>query len=236
MHEMLEPNQLHVAVDLLILTVREGKMGLLLSKRTEMPYCSCWALPGRMVEAGQSAEASAETLLAEMLPVQNSYMEQLYTFSAVDRDPRGRVISIAYLVIVPWQQLAGILPLPQVSLRYFILSHASGSLCIASPEEGCLKEGDLAFDHGQMIRTGLERLRGKIGYSELGFRFLSNCDAFSLGEMQTIFEAILGEGLDSSNFRRSILGRYETTGRIRLTEGERKKGRGRPAALYCYRP
>lgn len=223
MHQTLNDDRLHVAVDLMILTVRDGRLNVLLAKRTEEPCRGCWALPGRLMGLEESAEACAESLLREMLPVRGAYMEQLYTFSEVERDPRGRVITVAYLVIVPWSQLEEVLDQPQVLLRAFASDAVPG-------EEG------LAFDHGQIIQTGVQRLRGKIGYTELGFHFLNCPEAFTLGELQSIFEAVSGETLDTSNFRRSILGRYEAAGRIRLTEGARKQGRGRPAALYCYLP
>lgn len=223
MHQTLQNDRLHVAVDLLILTVRQGKLNVLLAKRMEEPCAGCRALPGRLMGLEESAESCAESLLREMLPVKEAYMEQLYTFSTVQRDPRGRVISVAYLVIVPWQQLEEVLHQPDVLLRSF------------EPEAVCA-EGGLAFDHEQIIQTGLQRLRGKIGYTELGFHFLNCPEAFSLGELQSIFEAVSGETLDTSNFRRSILGRYEAAGRIRQTEGAKKQGRGRPAVLYCYRP
>jgi len=226
MHEALVSGQIHVAVDLLITTVREGRLGLLLSRRTSAPFSGCWALPGRMVSLDESAYAAAEGLLAEMLPTEGAYMEQLFTFADVGRDPRGRVISIAYLVIVPWQRLENCLARPEVSLECFFLENGADAL-MAEP---------LAFDHAQIIQTGVRRLRGKIDYSDLGFRFLDSMEAFSLPELQTVFEAVLGQSLDNSNFRRSILSRYEAAGRIRHTEDIQKRGRGRPAVLYRYFP
>lgn len=222
MHQTLQKDQLHVAVDLLILTVRDGRLCVLLSQRTEEPGKGCWALPGKMMGLEESAEACAESLLEEMLPIRGAYREQLYTFSSVERDPRGRVISIAYLVVVLWPRLEPALEMPHVTLRCFGMDSVA--------------EEELAFDHAQMIRTALLRLRGKIGYTELSFQFLSQPDAFTLGQLQTVFEAVLGEKLDTSNFRRSILSRYETTGRIAQTESAVRQGRGRPAALYRYQP
>ncbi|MDD6142447.1 MAG: NUDIX hydrolase [bacterium] len=222
MHHTLKKNQLHVAVDLLILTIRDGQLCVLLSQRTEEPWKGCWALPGKLMGLEESAEACAESLLEEMLPVSGAYMEQLYTFSSVERDQRGRVISIAYLVIVPWPTLQPALEMPRVTLACFGMDAIAGQ--------------QLAFDHAQMIRTALLRLRGKIGYTEVSFQFLSQPEAFTLGQLQTVFEAVLGEKLDTSNFRRSILSRYETTGRIAQTESAVRQGRGRPAALYRYQP
>ena len=110
----------------------------------------------------------------------------------------------------------------------------TGYYVYAIREGETLAPGDLAFDHGKIIETGIERLRGKIDYTEIGFGFLENRDAFSLSELQTVFEAVLGETLDSSNFRRAILGRYEKTGQLTQTDQAEKRGRGRPAALYRF--
>ena len=95
-----------------------------------------------------------------------------------------------------------------------------------------LTGGDLAFDHGKIIETGIRRLRGKIDYTEIGFRFLANMGAFSLSELQNVFEAVLGEKIDKSNFRRTIINRYEKTGKLKQTDLPVRRGQGRPAALY----
>ena len=236
MHETLVNSQIHVAVDLLIVTVREGKLALLLSRRPGDPYKGCWALPGRLLPLTESAENTAEALLAEMLPMQEVYTEQLFTFTNVSRDPRGRVVSIAYLVVAPWQRLESCLARPDVKLQCFTLRHGLNPLELIATDGNALDDKQLAFDHSQIILTGIRRLQGKITYSELGFHFLNRMDAFSLRELQTVFEAVLGEEMDKSNFRRSILSRYEAAGRIRQTEDIHKSGRGRPSALYCYEP
>ena len=236
MHETLTSNQIHAAVDLLIASVRDGRLELLLSRRPEAPYKGCWALPGRLMPPEESAEDTAAALLAEMLPVETVYTEQLFTFTGVNRDPRGRVISIAYLAAVPWPALESCLARPDVKLQCFTVGHGPEPLRLTGADGTSLEPDQLAFDHGELILTGVKRLQGKITYSELGFRFLQQPDAFSLGELQSIFEAILGEELDKSNFRRSILSRYETAGRIRQTESIQKSGRGRPSALYRYNP
>jgi len=230
MHQQLAQDQLYVTVDLLILTIREGKLRLLLSRRGKAPFEGRWALPGRFVGREESAEEAARALLAEMLPVEGAYLEQLYTFSDVNRDPRGRVISMAYLVIVPWERLAG--ALAASSFRSFTVRMDEGGLSLAEDAGSVLEPGDLAFDHDRIIETGIIRLRGKLDYTEIGFHFLENPGAFSLGDLQTVFEAALGERMDGSNFRRAILARYERSGRLSQTDQAERRGRGRPAALY----
>ena len=232
MHASLEQGRLYVTVDLLILTVRDGRLTLLLSRRKDSPFADQWALPGRFVGLHESAEEAARKLLAEMLPVTGAFIEQLYTFSTVGRDPRGRVIAMAYLVIVPWSRLEPLLSAPETVLHGFRLGMEEGSLLITGADGVRVQEKELAFDHARIIRTGLMRLRGKIDYTDIGFRFLESPQAFSLSELQAVFEAALDSALDASNFRRFILNRYEKSSRLEQTSQEEKRGRGRPAALY----
>lgn len=232
MHSTLAADRLHVTVDLLILSVHDGALELLLARRPDPPFAGRWALPGRFVAPDESAEAAVRRLLEEMLPLPNAYQEQLYTFTDVNRDPRGRVISVAYLVILPWQHLREALEDSGARLRGFQVSREDGRIRLESGDGAALTGGDLAFDHGRIIDTGVTRLQGKIDYTDIGFRFLNDPSAFSLSELQAVFEAVLGTSLDSSNFRRFIRARYEETGRIALTDREEKRKRGRPAALY----
>jgi len=235
MAEVLSQDQVFVSVDDLILTVREGRLNLLLSRRTGPPFKGCWALPGKLVERADSAEATALKLLRERLPLREAFMEQLYTFTELNRDPRGRVISIAYLAAVPWNRLSPVLPADGQGPRLFAVSLNGGALTLTDGEGLRLTGGDLAFDHGRIIETGVQRLRGKIDYTDIAFHFLNDSRAFTLGELQTVFEAVLEKTVDASNFRRTIQNRYEETGRIAQTdraEAPRKRGRGRPAAVY----
>ena len=232
MHDSLHQGQLYVTVDMLILTIREGKLNLLLSRRKDTPYAGRWALPGRFVGLDESAETTVRNLLEEMLPVEKPFLEQLYTFSEVNRDPRGRVISTAYLVIVPGKQLDALMKEKQTPFTRFEVSTGDGGLRLAGENGTVLIGSDLAFDHGRIIGTGVLRLQGKIDYTDVGFRFLNDTGAFPLSELQTVFEAVLGKELDSSNFRRLIRKKYEETGRMTLTDREDKQKRGRPAALY----
>ena len=232
MHDSLYQGQLYVTVDMLILTVRDGKLNLLLSRRKDAPYAGRWALPGRFVGQDESAETTVRKLLAEMLPVKDAFLEQLYTFSEVNRDPRGRVISIAYLVIVPRNRLDVLAQEIRTPFRRFEIAEDNGILRMNGEDGTVLIGSDLAFDHGRIIETGVLRLRGKIDYTEVGFRFLNDINAFSLGELQTVYEAVLDRKLDNGNFRRFIRNRYEETGRIILTDREGKQKRGRPALLY----
>ena len=234
MGDVLRQEQVFVTVDILVLTVREGRLQLLLSRRVNPPFMGCWALPGKLVALEDSARTTARKLLREMLPIDDAFMEQLYTFTDLDRDPRGRVISIAYLVAVPWARLEPILP-EAAGPRLFDVGLEGESLTLEDGEGQRLGGGDLAFDHGRIIRTGLVRLRGKVDYTDIAFHFLNDPGAFSLGELQTVFEAVLDKSVDGSNFRRTIQNRYEETGfidQIHITDQSRQRRRGRPAAMY----
>ena len=232
MHTELSPDRIYVTVDILILAVEEGKLRLMLSRRTAPPYAGCWALPGRFVGLDESAESAAEGLLKEMLPRTNAFLEQLYTFTDVGRDPRGRVISTAYLAIVPTGRIGRPVERGETPLVPFVAGLNEKGLWLKAEEGPALPSGELAFDHGRIIETGIQRLRGKVDYTDIAFRFLGTTESFSLSELQTVFQAILDKDVDSSNFRRFIRARYEDTGRMEPTRMEQKGGRGRPAALY----
>ena len=234
MREILQPDRLYVAVDILALTVRDGELHLMLSRRKDPPYEGRPALPGRFVGQEESAETAVCRLMEEMIPLSDPFMEQLYTFTEVNRDPRGRVISTAYLVIIPSRKLDEMRDAWNADMQLYRISTRQAPLRLTAGDGKEITGSDLAFDHGRIIETGVQRLQGKLDYTDIGFRFLNSAGAFSLSELQAIHEAILGVALDSSNFRRSVLGRYERTGRLWQTAQEEKRGRGRPAVLYRF--
>jgi len=234
MHDTLQSDRTYVTVDILALTVQDGQLSLMLSRRKDSPFQGRLALPGRFIGQEESAETAVHRLMEEMIPVADPFMEQLYTFTEVNRDPRGRVISVAYLVIMPPKKLEEAWRAGSITVHPYRISTGTVPLRMTGEDGMTLTGGDLAFDHGRIIETGVQRLQGKIDYTDIGFRFLNSADAFSLSELQTIYEAVLGTALDSSNFRRSILNRYERTGRLWQTAQEEKRGRGRPAVLYRF--
>ncbi|MBR2571079.1 MAG: NUDIX hydrolase [Clostridia bacterium] len=221
-----------VAVDLLIFTVRDGRLCLLLSRRGKPPFEGRWALPGRLVDLDESVDRAADRLLCEMLPVQGVFVEQLYTFSDPHRDPRGRVVSVACLAIVPWQRLQQALAGGETPFECFEARLDASGLALCRENEAALSRADLAFDHGSIIEMGIRRLRGKIDYTDIAFSFLENPSSFSLRSLLTVHEAVLDREIDFSNFRRAMRTRYFDSGHIVPTEKELKPRRGRPAALY----
>ena len=232
MHDRLNPAEVPVTVDAVILSVREGALRVMLSRRKEEPYSGRWALPGRFLGSAENAEEAVRLLLEEMLPVSGAFVEQLYTFSAQRRDPRGRVVSIAHLVILPASPRALREAEARPGMRGFAVSLDDAGLRLRDGDTE-LRGDELAFDHGQIVETALRRLRGKIGYTDIGFHFLADSGAFTLGELQSVFEAVLARREDSSNFRRMIRAQYEKTGRLQPLHRMEIQGPGRPSALYC---
>ena len=228
-----------VTVDILLFTVSERRLRLLLIRRTERPFSGKWAIPGGFLKMDESADEAASRRIREEAGVENVHLEQLYTFSAVDRDPRTRVISIAYLATVPFDKLqfrAGTEAGAGDAALFEICSLAdrgAGALVLAGPGGETVTERDLAFDHARIIRTAVLRMRGKLNYTDLAFGFLQDPDAFTLTELRQIHEAILDHPLDIGNFRRTIKREYESTGLIR-EQGLEKGTVGRPAMLYRY--
>ena len=233
MHETLDKNSLYVAADILFLTVKNRHLYLLLSRRTQEPNKGLWALPGCLVNVDESAEEAIRRLTNEMLPGAEGYFEQLYTFTDTDRDARGRVVSIAYLAIVPQAELERIKSMG--GMTPFELGMDEHGALLTGADGQQLKADEIAFDHAKIIQTGIVRLRGKIEYTSIGLRFLGDKSRFTMNELEGIFEAVLGAKADKSNFRRFIRNRYTDAGKI-VSLGEiEKQGRGRPAVLYDWK-
>ena len=239
-----------VTVDILIFTVSDRKLRILLIRRNEHPYLGKWAIPGGFLKMDESADEAAARRIREEAGVEGIHLEQLYTFSAVDRDPRTRVISIAYLATVPPSGLHYLAGAGADKAELFEICGISGQSVNDNPEQDAFTDSDtmllksidgelvtgqdLAFDHARIIRTAVLRMRGKLDYTDLAFGFLEDPSSFTLTELRIIHEAILDHPLDIGNFRRTIKREYEATGRI-IEQGLEKGAVGRPAMLYKLR-
>jgi 8-oxo-dGTP diphosphatase len=199
-----------VTVDIVTLTIRDGQLKLLLIRRAGEPYRGSWALPGGFVEMDEDLEQAARRELEEETGVSGVYLEQLYTFGRPDRDPRGRVITIAYYALIPSNRLR---------LRAASDAEAVGWF-------GMDELPELAFDHDEIFAMAHQRLVAKLDYSTIAFQFLP--EEFTLSELQAIYEIIQREPLDKRNFRKWVL----TLEQIEETGGERREGAHRPARLY----
>ncbi len=201
-----------IAVDVVLFTIQDEILKVLLVKRQETPYRGSWALPGGIVSQEESVDAAALRELQEETNIGNIYLEQLYTFGEPNRDPRGRVITVAYYALVNWQQF-------QLKVRQRV-SEASWFPVKRLPP--------LAFDHRRIVDYALERLRSKINYTTVGFQLLPR--QFTLTELQSSYEVILGRRLDKRNFRRKML----QLGILKGTREFQANGRQRPARLYTF--
>ena len=147
-------------------------------------------------------------------------------------DPAGREARfVSFLRSIPAAETEAAHGMKAFDLR------TEGSALRLNADDGTeLAASDMAFDHAGIVETAVRRLRGKIGYTDIAFRFLADMDSFSLSELQTVFEAVMDRPTDSSNFRRMIRTQYEKEGRVIRTEKEDKQGPGRPSVLYRFRP
>lgn len=202
--------KLLVTVDVVLFTIRDRRLHLLLIKRLAQPYENRYALPGGFVREDESLDAAAVRELREETGVDSVYLEQLYTFGDPKRDPRGRVITVAYYALVPHNQTlhAG--------------TDASDAAWFPITELP-----PLAFDHRKIAEYAHQRIRNKLDYTSVGFELLE--DKFTLSELQLVHEAILGQELDKRNFRRKITQK----GIVKPTKEWQQTGR-KPAQLYRF--
>jgi 8-oxo-dGTP diphosphatase len=220
-----------VAVDVVLLTVKDGGIWALLMRRADHPHRGRWALPGSFLHIDESLDAAAVRVLATKAGLAVVFTEQLYTFGAPGRDPRTRVIAVAYYALVD-----------QAKLDQVVLARAAADLRLArlrvpwTGETGGLvdaldDEADnlpLAFDHAEILGMAVKRIRGKLDYAPIGFELLP--DAFSLRDLRLVHEAILGRALNKDSFRRRMLDRG-----LVVPTGHRAAGVDhRPPELYRF--
>lgn len=205
-----------VAVDLVILTIRGQELVVLLVRRGAPPYRGRWALPGGFVNEDEDLLDAAERELGEETGLSSvrAHLEQLATYGSPRRDPRGRVISVAYLALVPRlaQPTAGS---DAADANWKRVSQVVGA------------QQALAFDHHRILADGVERARAKLEYSPLATAFCG--DEFTIAELRRVYEAVWGKPLDPRNFHRKVTG---TAGFVVETGGTTTRDGGRPARLY----
>jgi 8-oxo-dGTP diphosphatase len=199
-----------VAADLAIFTLHESRLQMLLIQRARDPFKGRWALPGGFVRIHEDLHAAAARELEEETGVAGAYLEQVGAFGAPQRDPRERVISVAFFAIIPSDT---------IHLR-------SGGDAAAASWWPVNELPKLAFDHIEILEQARHRLRDKVRRSSIALRFLP--PEFTLTELQQVHEAILGQDLDKRNFRKWLgsLPYLRATGRMR------RGGQHRPAELY----
>lgn len=174
-----------VAVDCIILSVIDHRLSLLLAKRRFEPEKGKWSLMGGFIQDGESADDAARRVLRQLTGLSDVYMEQVHAFGATDRDPGERVISIAYCALLG----------PGEYDPSLLHDHGAQWVDITHLPE-------LSFDHPAMVETALEKIRAKVQREPIGFNLLP--ELFTLTQLQTIHEAILGETIDKRNFRKRV--------------------------------
>ena len=202
-----------VTADVVLFTLRDQDLQVLLVKRGRWPYEGYWAIPGGFARMDESLEAAAKRELNEEAGVSDVYLEQLYTFGDPGRDPRTRVITVAYMAVVSADQIAPQAGSDAAEARWWSMSDLPA---------------ELAFDHADILDYALTRLRYKLEYTAVGFQILPQ--EFTLPELQAAYEIILGEELDKANFRKKL-----ARGNVVEPTGCYRDTAGRPAELYRYR-
>jgi len=200
-----------VAVDVVIFTIADGELQALLVEVKSGPFAGRWAFPGGLVPVGEAPDVTAKRELLSQTGIGDVYLEQLRTFGDPKRDPQAHVVSVAY----------------------FALAASKGEGQADNPKYRRMQWGpvrglpSLAYDHNLLAQCALERLRSKLAYTNIVYSLLPR--EFTLGELQEIYEIIIGRPLDRRNFRKKIL----ALGLLRPLRRQRR-GRHRPAQLYTF--
>ena len=203
-----------VAVDVAVCTVRDDALHVLLVQTAGGPFAGAWALPGGLVGDDESLDDAAARELGARTGVEGIYLEQLYTFGRPDRDPAARVVSVAYVALIPHgDRFPGNVDDPKYRrVAWWPVDRLPA----------------LAYDHADVVRVAVARLRAKLQYTNLVYTLLP--PSFTLSELQAVYEAILARRLDRRNFRKKIL----STGLL-APLGRQRRGAHRPATLYRFR-
>lgn len=202
----------YVTVDTLIFSIKGEELSTILIRRSQDPFTGQFAIPGGFVQTTETLDQAAQRVVKDKGHQENLYLEQLYTFGAVDRDPRGRVVSVAYISLVPKDKVKNVDDGVHV-IKWFPVKNLP----------------PLAFDHKDIVKVAVDRLKAKIGYTNIASSLLPA--KFRLSELQRVYEIILGRPLDKRNFRKKMLSLSLLT-----PVGEKVVvGQHRPAMLYRFR-
>ena len=201
-----------LTVDCVVFGYDQSELKVLLIQRGLEPFKGKWALPGGFVRVEETIDDAARRELAEETGLENVFLEQLYTFGSVDRDPRERVVSVAHYALVKLSDHKAKAATDAAEAEWFPISELPM----------------LAFDHADIMATALARLQGKVRYQPVGFELLP--PKFTLSELQHLYEAILGTELDKRNFRKKVL----SFGLLVALKDKQMIGRHRPAQLFRF--
>lgn len=201
-----------IAVDLLIFTVKDGKLETILIQMKKKPFIGRWAFPGGLIGTGETLEEAARRELYKKTGLKHVYLEQLFTFSHPKRDPYSRVISTAYFALIPERGQKLITTQKYSDIKWVPIRNVK----------------HLAYDHDLILAYALKRLRAKLEYTNIAWSLLPR--RFTLSELQRVYEIILNNRLDKRNFRKKIL----ALNVLKKEKGKSRKGAHRPAQLYQF--
>lgn len=200
------PDPVHVAVDLTLFTVVDGRLRVLLHRRPYAPSADSWAVPGSFTRPGETLDDTARRAVLDKAGLEAVWLEQLQTYDQATASGATRVVSVVQLALVDAERAT-----PAGEADWWPVDDLPGPL---------------AFDQDRFVADGVARLRAKARYAPLAFQLLG--DDFTLADLQVVYEAVLGHGLDVRNFRRDVL----ASGTVEETGDVRRDGPGRPAKLY----
>lgn len=217
----------NLAVDLALITVTDAALCCLLMAREDaVDVGGDWALPGGFVHIDEEIEASAARVLRDKAGIDAAYLEQLFTYGGLTRDPRERVVSVTHFALMPAEALMAVATRPSLQLAKVETDwegEAGGPARVVGPSGEVLR---LAFDHAKILGDVVKRLRGKLDYTTIALELLPQF--FTLRQAQEVYEAILGRSLTKPAFRRKLLDR----GTITPTGRREEASAFRPAELY----
>jgi len=217
-----------VTVDVALLSAFEGALWTLVLRRDDHPFRGRWALPGGFVRLHEPLDAAAVRVLAAKAGLGAVFLEQLFTFGDPRRDPRARVISVAYFALVDRARFTASSAKGDLSVVRVVIPWAGetgGRVDLVDEQGATLK---VAFDHADILGMAVKRVRGRLDYSPIGFQLLP--ETFTLLDLQRVHETVLGRPLNKDSFRRRML----ATGDLEATGEAQKDVVHRPAELYRF--
>jgi 8-oxo-dGTP diphosphatase len=214
-----------VSVDVALISAHEGALHALLVRREQWPFKDMWSLPGGFVGLEEGLDEAAERVLRTKTGLNDVFLEQLYSFGDLGRDPRMRIITVAYYALVDYARFERVRGAAIQESRLVVpwAGETGGDIDVLGPEGA---PRPLAFDHPKILGLAVQRIRGKLNYAPIGYELLPT--EFPLRALQAVHETILGRSLNKDSFRRRMLatGELEATGKRETAVGHR------PAELY----
>lgn len=201
-----------IATDVAIFALEDGQLQTLLIKMKKHPFSDHWAAPGGLIKPYESVDRAAMRVLAEKTSLKDTYLEQLYTFGRVNRDPFGRVVSVAYIALLPNTDVKIKTTKDHPDIKWFPVNQLP----------------KLAYDHADILDVAIKRLQGKLEYTNIIYSLLPK--EFTLTDLQNAYEIILGKKLDKRNFRKKIF----AVNLVQKTDKREEGAAHRPASLYRF--